>query len=253
MTKVSSGLSRISFRIGSTIKSFDVLREPVPHIVVGGSQKKLHGWWPGKRECTAERLLINPYNGCTHGCSFCYAHAFWGYFQLFRERGVVTVFKNFDEAIARQLDSLSVVSCGYLSPVTDPFQLINERYRLSEKIIEVFVDRNIPIEFVTKGVVGDEAIDLIKRQPHSFGQVSILTADEDLRKKLVPGGASTDELFGNLRRLSGAGVRSVCRIDPVIPLLTDDEENLRRMILKAASCGVKHIIASCLDIPRKIK
>ncbi|MDI6892837.1 MAG: radical SAM protein [Actinomycetota bacterium] len=245
--------SRITLESNSGVKVFDVIAEPAPHIIVEGSRKELHGWWSGKRECTAERMLINPYNGCTHNCPFCYARAFWGYFQLFHERGVVTVFKDFDMAIAHQLDGIDVASCGYLSPVTDPFQLVNDKYRLSEKIIREFVFRNIPIEFVTKGAISDEAIELVRGQKHSFGQVSILTLDENLRKHLVPGGASTRTLFDNLRRLSAAGVYAVCRVDPVIPNLTDGEDHLRALIKKAASFGARHIVASCLDIPWKIK
>ncbi|MDI6688847.1 MAG: radical SAM protein [Actinomycetota bacterium] len=245
--------SQVKVEFGARTLTFDVIKEPVPHIVVEGSRKELHGWWPGKRECTAERMLVNPYNGCTHNCLFCYAHAFWGYFQVFRRYHVVSVFKDFAGNVARQLDGLNIASTGYLSPVTDPFQPINEKYRLSEKVIKVFTERNIPIEFITKGAVSDEVIDLIRRQSHSFGQVSILTIDEDLRRRLVPGGATTDQLFDNLKRLAESGVYVVCRMDPIIPLITDDEENLSQLVSRSASAGAKHIVTSCMDIPWKIK
>lgn len=198
-------------------------------------------------------MLINPYNGCTHNCPFCYTNAFWGYFQLYNKQSIVTVFGDFDKAIANQLDSLSVASTGYLSPVTDPFQPINQEYHLSEKIIKVFTDRNLPIEFITKGEVSDEALHLLKEQHQSFGQVSILTVDEDLRKMLVPNGTTTDQLFQNIRRLATMRIHAVCRIDPIIPLLTDSDANITQLVKKAAFAGAKHIIASCLDIPRNIK
>jgi DNA repair photolyase len=245
--------SKVKVEFGSSTAFFEVKSRPIPHILVENSQKKLHGWWPGKRECTAERMLINPYNGCTHSCSFCYAHAFWGYFQLYASQGIVTVFKGFDKAIARQLDSLDVASAGYLSPVTDPFQPINQEYHLSEKIIKVFIERNLPIEFITKGEISGETLDLIKSQPHSFGQVSILTVDEGLRKMLVPNGASTNKLFENMKRLAAMRIHAVCRIDPIIPLITDSDANLTQLIKKAAFTGAKHIVVSCLDIPKKTR
>jgi len=243
--------NQVTLHWGKAKRGYQIISEPLPHILVE-SRKELHGWWPGKRECTGERLLINPYNGCTFNCFFCYARGFRGYFSLYREKGIVTVFQDFDREVAKQLDSLYVASPGYLSPVTDPFQPLNNRYRLSEKIIREFVTRNIPIEFITKGVVREEVVDLIKMQTHSFGQVTILTLDDELRKILVPGGASTAELLGNFRRLSRQGIFTVARLDPIFPYLTDSRPRLKDIISRLIDKGVNHIVASCLDIPHSL-
>lgn len=232
-------------------KEFEIIEDPQPHILVP-TRKKLHGWWPGKRECTAERLLVNPYNGCGVGCFFCYTRAFPGYFQLFREKGIITVSRDFDRVVAQQLDSLNIASCGYLSPVTEPFQSLEKKYRLSENIIQAFVERNIPVEFITKTRVPPSVINTIKRQPHSFGQVSIITPHERLRERLVPEGATTDQLFENIYLLSKNGIFSVCRIDPVFPYITDKTEDFEQIIERARNAGCTHIVASCLDIPRRI-
>lgn len=229
-----------------------IITQPTPHVLIN-TKKELHGWYPGKRECTGERLLINPYNGCSVGCFYCYARALPGYFEIFQRKKIIFVCRDFDKVVSRQLDSLNIASCGYLSPVTDPFQSLENIYHLSEKIIAEFVKRNIPIEFITKCRVPESVIDLIKTQKHSFGQVSILTINEDLRKILAPGGATTAELFGNLKRLSQKGVFSVCRIDPIFPLITDKEEELACLIEEAMTSGARHIIASILDIPLRIK
>jgi len=245
-------MAKIRVEIGKKIKEYEVIEEPYPHIIVE-TNKELHGWWPGKRECTGERLLINPYNGCSLDCIFCYTKGFnWGYFKTFFEQKIVTVCKDFDKNVAEQLDSINIVSCGYLSPVTDPFQLLNLKYKLSEKILREFISRNIPIEFITKGKIPDEVIELIKQQPHSFGQISILTLNEDLRKILVPGGATTSELIDNIRKLSNANIHTVCRIDPILPFITDKRQDLRDLIKTFVDAGANHIISSCLDIPKVI-
>lgn len=233
-------------------REYEVIEKPEKHILVS-TKKELHGWWPGKRECTSERMLINPYNGCGIGCFFCYTLAFPGYFQTFREKGIITVARDFDRVVAKQLDSIDITSCGYLSPVTDPFQPLDEKYHLSEKIIRVFVERNIPIEFITKAFIPQEVIELIKLQAHSFGQVSILTLDDKIRKLLVPGGSSTSILFNNLERLAREGIFAVCRVDPIFPYLTDKPKDLTELIERARGIGAKHIIASILDIPLGIK
>lgn len=238
--------------IAGKMKTYEVIKDPVPHILVESS-KELHGWWEGKRECTSERLLINPYAGCSISCPFCYTNALWGYFQAFRKDRIITVFKDFDQVVAKQLDSISVASCGYLSPVTDPFQKVDEKYHLSKKIIQEFVNRNIPIEFITKQKVPQDVIDIMKNQKHSFGQVSILTIDEKKRRILAPGGATTKELLDNVKRLDQAGVYAVCRLDPIIPYVTDNKVELEKLIVSAKEAGAKHIIASVMDIPLKIK
>jgi len=169
-------MESVSAKIGGRTKQFAILPGPAPHIAVS-AKKELHGWWPGKRECTAERMLINPYNGCGFDCLYCYANVMnWGYFRLYRRDGLVTVFEKMDANVARQLDSIDVAACGYLSPVTDPFQPVNSRYRLSERIVQVFTQRGIPIDVVTKGIIPDEVIRLLAQNRHSFAQVSITTA-----------------------------------------------------------------------------
>ncbi len=223
------------------------------NIRVVTTKKELHGWWngiepDGLRECTSERLLINPYNGCAHDCFFCYAHAFPGHFAHFRKTGVITVFKDFDRVVAAQLDRLRVASCGYLSPVTDPFQPVNGRFHLTERIIAAFVTRNLPVDVVTKGVISDTTIRLLKQHSHAFAQVSILTLDEDKRRWMMRGGATTDDLFRNIERLSNEGIFTVCRVDPVLPYITSDE--LEPLISKAVEAGASHIVTSCMDIPK---
>jgi len=247
----------ITVEFGRKSKQYEVIQRPIPHILVD-SNKELHGWWNGiepygNRECTAERLLINPYNGCSHNCLFCYSHALGGYFRIFRDKEIVTVFKDFAAKVARQLDGLTVASCGYLSPVTDPFQPLNEKYELSEKILKEFVDRNIPVQFTTKGRISEKALKLIKKQEHSFGEVSILTLDEDKRRQLMAGGASTDELVRNIERLANEGKFAVCRIDPIIPYVTANQEELEDLVRRVVEAGAGHIITSCMDIPLVLK
>ncbi|MFH1612601.1 MAG: radical SAM protein [bacterium] len=246
-------MDKIEITLNKITKTYSVIPDPLPHILVQ-SHKLLHGWWQGKRECTAERLLINPYNGCSHNCFMCYTSAFnWGFFELYHKKKIITVCENFDKIIANQLNSLFIVSAGYLSPVTDPFQPINQKYCLSEKIINEFTSRNIPIEFITKNIIPSSVISMIKKQKHSFGQISILTLKEDLHKFLCPGAASVKDLLNNLKILSKENIHSVCRIDPIIPYITDNKNDLKELINISIVFGTKHIIASCLDIPLSVQ
>jgi DNA repair photolyase len=233
---------------GLANRPHDVILAPRPHLLASTS-KQIHGWWPGKRDCTSERLLVNPYNGCSHDCAFCYAHALPGRFATFAQHGLVTVCQGFDREVAKQLDSLLVAACGYLSPVTDPFQPLDGHYRLSQGIIRAFVERGLPVEFITKAAIPDEALGLMRGHPHCFGQVSILTLDETRRRALVPDGAATPVLLDNIRRLKHAGMYAVARIDPIIPGLTDDPAELRALVTAIQEAGADHLVASCMDVP----
>ena len=222
------------------------------HIKVK-SNKKIHNWYPGKRECTSERILLNPYIGCEIGCFFCYAQSYPGNFQRAKKEKVIFVYENFVENLKNQIEKLNIAFCGYLSPVTDPFQTLENIYHLSEKTIELFIEKNLPIEFITKSVIPDSVIEKIKYQQHSFGQVSILTPFEEKRKMLMKKGADTKKLFKNIENLAKNGIFSVCRIDPIIPFITDNEKELQILIKIAVESGAKHIVASIMDIPQSLK
>lgn len=243
---------KVSVAAGKEARQYDVVEHPYPHILVP-TRKELHGWWKGKRECTGERMLVNPYNGCSVGCIFCYARALpAAYFRLFNQTGIVTVFKDFDRVVADQLDSLEVASCGYFSPVCDPFQEVESVYGLSERIIEEFVERNLPVEFITKCEVPDAVVSVMRRQRQCFGQFSIITAREHLRAALMKGGAGVERLFASMKKCAVAGLPVVLRIDPVIPFLTDSRQELKALVERGADAGAKHVVASSLDIPLKI-
>lgn len=225
---------------------------PVPHLLVR-SNKELHGWYRDERECTSERMLINPYNGCSNECVYCYAKSYAGYFKKHRETGMVTVFDGFDSVVASQLDSLNVASCGYLSPVTDPFQKLEKTYQLSSGIVKEFVERNVPIEFITKSRVPEGVLDMMVGQEHSFGQVSINTNEEGKRQLLMAEGATTEQLFEQVSAIRGKGLHTVVRVDPVIPLVTDSKEELSDLISRAVDSGACHIVASVMDVPIGMK
>jgi len=231
----------------------------IPHILVE-SKKELHGWWngycpSGRRECSQERMLVNPYAGCSVGCAMCYSRALPGYFRQWNQKGVITVFKDFDKEIGKQLDRLYVASCAYLSPVTDPFQRpLENMYHLSERCAYAFLDRGLPVEFITKqgSNVPDALLERMAGQPHSFAQFTVFTAHEEFRQFMSPNGDSIDQQFSAVERTSKRGIFTVVRIDPWFPYI-DDLNNIETLVKRAEKAGAKHIIFSYVDIPLSIK
>ncbi len=155
--------------------------------------------------------------------------------------------------MARRIDKLVFSPAGYLSPTSDPFQPVNEKYKLSEKIIKVFVERNLPLVIATKGRVSEEAIKLLAEQKDSVLEFSLLTLSERLRKFLSPRGASVRETLSFIEKASRFGIHTVLRLDPILPGVNDRLEDIYNLIREARERGIRHVIASCLDIPVPIK
>ena len=217
------------------------------------SNKKIHGWYPGKRECTSERVLLNPYLGCEIGCFFCYTLGYPGKFQIAKKENKIFVYTNFVENLKKQIDRLNFISTCYLSPVSDPLQPAEKIFKITEKTVEFLLSKNIPFNITTKERIPENFIEIMKEHPHCYGQVSILTINEGLRKKLMRKGAETEELFRNIEKLSKNNIFSICRIDPIIPFINDDEKDIEEIIKRGVDNGVRHIISSVMDIHISVK
>ncbi len=216
------------------------------------STKSINLWpWKDRRECTAERFLLNPYSGCQIACPYCYTRGYSGRFFDFWSRGILTVYTNYPERVRKTLERLYYGATGYLSPSTDPFQPVNQKYKLSEKLIQIFLEYNLPVEVVTKRSPSKEAISLISKHRRSFFQISILTTDTRKSRKLAPLGSPPAELLKAMEEIAKKGTYLVARIDPIIPGINDEEKELNRLVRKIKEAGAKHIVTSVLDIPIK--
>jgi len=223
------------------------------NIIRNEKLKGLHGWYPGRRECTAERLLANPYNGCAHDCLGCYAGALPGEgFRRHNADGSVTAWVNFPVVVAYELDRLDYACALYISPVADPLQPVEKELGLTEATIRVATERGLPVDVVTKAVPSPAILDLLAQNRHSLLQFSIPTANETLRQRLMRGGAMVTQLEEGIRRAVDLGIYTVVRIDPIYPYLTDDPVRLSHIIAMARDSGARHIIASVLDLPLRI-
>lgn len=262
-------MSKIKVKFGQYTKDYDLIPEPHPHFLVN-SNKEMHGWTfydyqkNGLRECSQERLLINPYNGCAVDCIMCYTKTMGGYFQTFwserqaGRKGPIAVFENYDKVIEKQLSKLYIATCGYVSPITDPFQPIENKYHLSEKIFGVFSKLDLPCEFITKmgKNVPDRVYELISSHPykHSFCQYTILTNHNDILREISPIASKYEEQLAAISRANEFGIKNiVARLDPIFPFATDDPNDINIMMKDIKNAGGTHVIMSCVDIPRGLR
>ena len=132
------------------------------------------------RECP-RRLLCSPYKGCSHSCVYCYANTKpynpW-------VRGKIMVFIDYYEKVLNQLEKLKIIFPIYLSQDHDPFAPIEAKYKINLRLMEAFVEKGYPFEFITKSsnYLVKKALDIVNGYNRFFAQFTITTLNEELRK-----------------------------------------------------------------------
>src|SRR5262245_61084707 len=173
---------------------------------------------------------INPYQGCYHGCIYCYARPTHQYLQL----GAGTDFerKIFVKTNAPQLLREAFAKPSWkgeyivFSGNTDCYQPLEASYKLTRQCLELCLEHKNPVSLITKGGVILRDVDLLAELARTVGAsvyVSITSLDDDVRKKIEPFAAPIDKRFEVLRRLSAAGVPTGVSVSPLIPGLNDSD------------------------------
>lgn len=210
----------------------------------------IHSWpWEKHRECTAPRFLLNPYCGCTVGCIYCYTRGYRGCYEKYWKENVLTVFIELPNIVKKQLSKLLVAHPAFLSPTTDPFQPVEEKFKISHRLILLFIEAGLPVSISTKRKIPLETLRVASQNPKTLIQVSINTPEESLHRKLHPNASPLKELFENIEKASAVGLFTTVRIDPIVPGVNDKLSDIEKIIKTAKNAGAKHVVVSCLDIP----
>jgi DNA repair photolyase len=200
---------------------------------------------------------INPYRGCEHGCSYCYARPTHAYLDLspgldFESR----LFAKVDAAaVLRNELSAPRYQCSpiMLGANTDAYQPIERQYGVTRKILEVLVETRHPVSIVTKSALVERDIDLLQElSRHDLVQVflSVTSLDHELARRLEPRASAPRRRLEALRALAAAGIRCGVMVAPVIPALNDSE--LEDILDAAAAAGCRHAGYVMLRLPREV-
>lgn len=173
---------------------------------------------------------INPYRGCEHGCAYCYARPYHEYLGLSAGLDFETkLFAKLESAelLRRELSSRSWRPQRLaLSGITDPYQPVERKLRITRACLEVLLDFRNPVGIVTKNHLVTRDLDLL-RDLAGFGavavHVSITTLRNDVAAKMEPRASSPAERLAAIRALTDAGVPVGVLVAPVMPGLTDHE------------------------------
>ena len=200
---------------------------------------------------------INPYQGCEHGCIYCYARPSHAYLDL--SPGLDFETKLFAKPNAADLLRAELSRAGYVcDPIalgsnTDPYQPIEREWKVTRSILEVLTECEHPFSIVTKSARVERDIDLIapmaaKNMARVF--VSVTTLDHDLARKLEPRATAPRRRLQAIKRLADAGIPVGVLVAPLIPQLND--RDLESILEAAAANGARSAGWIMLRLPHEV-
>ncbi len=200
---------------------------------------------------------VNPYRGCEHGCIYCYArpyHEYLGFSAGLDFETKILVKEDAPELLRAELASPRwTPQTILLSGVTDPYQPVERRLRLTRRCLEVLAEFRNPVAITTKSHLVTRDLDVLGELA-SYRAVavalSITTLDERLARVSEPRASSPARRLEAIRRLSEAGIPAGVNVAPVIPGLTDHE--LPRILEAAAQAGAMCAAYILLRLPHGV-
>ena len=176
------------------------------------------------------RYSMNPYQGCEHGCIYCYArnsHEYWGYSAgLDFERKIITK-PNAPQLLEKQLMNKNwIVSPILLSGNTDCYQPLERKLKITRQLLEVLLKFRHPVAIITKNNVILRDIDILQQMASLklvHVMVSITSLREELRQKMEPRTVTAKNRLNVIKELNKAGISTGIMTAPIIPGLNSDE------------------------------
>jgi DNA repair photolyase len=201
---------------------------------------------------------INPYQGCEHGCSYCYARPTHAYRNL--SPGIDFETRIFAKVNAAEVLRKELSRPGYRCEVislganTDPYQPAERKLNITRSILQVCNEFNQPLGIVTKNALVERDLDILapmaqRRLVNVF--ISVNNLDHDIARRLEPRCVAPQRRIAAIRTLAQAGVPVGVLVAPVIPFLTDDQ--IEAVLEAAFAAGATQAGYVLLRLPYEVK
>ncbi len=187
---------------------------------------------------------INPYIGCLHGCVYCYSRfmkRFTGHIEKWGE--FVDVKTNAPEVLEKELRSKPKKGVALLGSVTDAYQPVEKKYKITRAVLEILLKYNFPISILTKSDLVTRDMDLLKGFSDCDVGLTVTTLDRQTAKGFEPRSPSPQQKLKALEILHNAGIKTYGFIGPILPSIT----NLRSIFV-ALEAKVDFIMAESLNM-----
>lgn len=201
---------------------------------------------------------INPYRGCEHGCIYCYArptHEYLGFSCGLDFETQVFIKTDAPQLLRNTLSSKSwQPQVIVMSGVTDPYQPIERKMKLTRQCLEVLTEFRNPVGIVTKNYLITRDMDILSQMASiqtACAFVSVTTLDETLAGRMEPRTSRPSLRLKAIQELSQAGIPVGVLMGPIIPGLTDHE--IDPILSAAAQAGAKTAYFTLLRLPYGVK
>ena len=204
------------------------------------------------------RWSVNPYRGCFHACSYCYARPTHEYFGF----GAGTDFerKIFVKRRAPELLEQAFHRPSWqgerivFSGVTDCYQPLEAAWKLTRRCLEVCLTFRNPVAVITKSLLVRRDVDLLAALDHEAQasvSLSIPFLDEEIARLIEPGAPTIKRRFETMTILAQAGVPVGIGVAPIIPGLNDAD--IPGLLKEAKRCGAQYAFRTLLRLPGSVK
>jgi len=203
---------------------------------------------------------INPYTGCQYNCVYCYIHG-----GRYGRGGELAVKMNSPNVLEKQLsraEKLGEHGFILISSATEAWQPVEERYKVTRKCLEVIKRHRFPVHCLTKSPLILRDLDLLGEidrmavLPDDLKIVgrgvlitfSLSTLDPEISKIFEPGAPNPFERLETMKEVRDAGFKAGVAYIPVLPFISDGEEELEKMIELAKEFGADYIFVGALTL-----
>jgi DNA repair photolyase len=161
--------------------------------------------------------VINPYVGCQHACSYCYARFMkrfsghkepWGKF--------IDVKINAADLLQTEINKKKRAKV-WISGVCDPYQPLEAKYKLTRKCLEILAQNDWPVIIQTRSPLVLRDVDILKEARNFEVGLTITTAEDNIRKLFEPSAPSIMERLRTLDELHRSGIKTYAMIAPILP------------------------------------
>lgn len=189
---------------------------------------------------------INPYQGCEHGCVYCYArnaHQYWGFSAGLDFEQKIIVKENAAELLRKELNHKKwKPSPVMFSGNTDCYQPLERKTKITRACLEVFREFHHPVGLISKNSLVLRDLDILKDMArenlvHVF--ITVTTLDENLRRAMEPRTASAKRRLETIRQLNENGIPAGAMLGPIIPGLNSHE--VPELVKAVADAGAQAV------------